>query len=68
MEFLKATLTIEKEFPTVKCEECGVEFMLFGINRLRDIEYDFGQEERFHFFTQQSQNLYCPYCGKRGNG
>ncbi len=68
MEYLKATLTIEEEFPTMKCEECEIEFMLFGVNRFKSIELDFGQEEHFNFFAQQSQDLYCPYCGKRGNG
>lgn len=62
MEFNKATISITKEFPTMKCT-CGVEFVLMGLQRLKN-DYD---EETINVFYQQSKTVYCPYCGKRGD-
>ncbi len=61
MEFNKATISFDQEFPTMKCDDCEVEFILLGITRHKN-EYE---EEITRYVDQQSKNVFCPYCGKK---
>lgn len=61
MIFNKATISFEQEFPTMKCNDCKVEFVLIGIMRHKN-EYE---EEITRHIDQQSKNVHCPYCGKK---
>ncbi len=61
MIFNDATISFNHEFPTMKCCDCEVEFVLIGIMRHKN-EYD---EEIIKYIYQQSKTVYCPYCGKK---
>lgn len=62
MKLKKARLLFEKEFPTMKCEKCDMEFVLLGV--IRKVN-EHGQET-IDYWEQQAARLFCPYCGKGG--
>lgn len=61
----KAFMTISEEYETIKCVECGMEFLLFAVLRGEDEHTLEKIVKIMHQVSNPNHKVFCPYCGKK---